>query len=184
MQIEVEQNFQPTEEQMSKLLDGAEFLGDKIINDKYFDLPDYSLHKNGVYLRNRNGDFELKIKKNIGDMKVKEEIENIDEIKKYFNTNKNLEDFTREDMVIFYEYVNNRKKYKKEDFTIDIDNLDFGYKMVEIELLVSDESKIKEATEKIRNFVSSYGISFDKVQTKREAYLKKFKPEVFGELFG
>ncbi len=136
-----------------------------------------------MYLRTRNGKFELKIKKPSGEIKIEQEVEDVEEIKKYFKTNKNLEDFTKEDMIVFYEYVNNRKKYKKEDFIIDLDNLDFGYSLVEVELLVDDESFVDEAVEKIKTLVESCGIEMKETTSKRRMYIKTVKPELYETLF-
>ena len=75
------------------MLNDAQFQSKKINHDIYYDFPDYRLYKNWVYFRNRNGKFELKI----GDDEmagVCEEIEDDEEIKKYFKTNKPLVELT------------------------------------------------------------------------------------------
>ena len=59
--IEVEKKFQPTEEELQKALEGAEFVAEKILADTFYDLPDFSYFKEAKRLRNRNGRFELKI---------------------------------------------------------------------------------------------------------------------------
>src|SRR3989338_7722720 len=79
--IEVEKKFQPTEEQLKVLLEGAEFLGEKIVHDIYYDYSDYRLLKKDVRLRNRNNFFELKVGKSSG---VSQEIEKREDIEKYF----------------------------------------------------------------------------------------------------
>jgi predicted adenylyl cyclase CyaB len=181
MQIEVEKKFQPTPEQLEKLLDGAEFLGEKKNTDVYYDYPDYSLFKKDVRFRNRNGNYELKIGQGDG---VAEEIENEEGIKKYFNTAAPLKEFIEKNLIPFMEYGAKRMKYKKGDFTIDVDEMSFGYNLTEIELLVDSEDKIAEAGEKISELVKSCGIEIKELLSKRKMYIKTVKPELYETLFG
>ncbi|MEI8270494.1 MAG: CYTH domain-containing protein, partial [bacterium] len=88
--IEVEMRFQPTEEQLDSLLKEAVFVASVEIHDVYYDYPDFRLLKEGVRLRKRDGVFELKIKK---DTSIHQEIENKQDIEKYFNVDISLEDF-------------------------------------------------------------------------------------------
>lgn len=64
--IEVEKKFKPTEEQLNAMVTGAEFLCEKVLHDVYYDYPDYRMFKKDVRLRNRNGNFELKIGQKMG----------------------------------------------------------------------------------------------------------------------
>ena len=176
--IEVERKFQPTEEQLKALLKDAEFVGDKVNHDVYYDYPDYRLIKKGIRLRNRNGLFELKIKKS---SHVHLEIENKKEIEEYFKTD-NLEEFIKQNFVVIIEYVNKRIEYKCGEFTIDVDELDFGYNMCEIELMVESDDGIKEAEDKIMNFVKKYGWEVNKILSKGLEYLRIFNNKVYKEL--
>jgi adenylate cyclase class IV len=90
--IEVEKKFKPNAEQLNAMITDAEFLGEKILHDVYYDYPDYRMFKANIRFRNRDGNFELKLGKRSG---VAEEIENIEEIKKYFNTELELVEFHR-----------------------------------------------------------------------------------------
>lgn len=179
--IEVEKKFQPTEEELLQLLEGSEFLGEKLLHDVYYDYPDYRLFKKDIRFRNRNGSYELKIGQKSG---VAEEIEYEDEIKKYFNIELSLHDFIGQCMIPFIDYSTKRKKYVKGDFSIDIDELSYGYSLVEIELLIDDESQIEEAEQKIIQFAKSFNIEPVGSLAKRNMYLKLVKPELYKELFG
>ena len=95
-----------------------------------------------------------------------------------------VHDFVGENMVEVINFKNNRKKYKKDGFTIDVDSMDFGYQLVEIELLVADESGIAGAEEKINVYVASFGIEKKKLPQKREEYFRLKKPEIYRELYG
>ncbi|KKS05006.1 MAG: hypothetical protein UU82_C0002G0014 [Candidatus Nomurabacteria bacterium GW2011_GWC2_41_8] len=180
--IEVEKKFRPTDMQLKMMLEEAEFLGEKILEDFYYDYPDYRLFKNYVYFRNRNGNFELKI----GDDEItgiSDEIENEKDIKLYFKTKKPLPDFIAENLVPTIHYKTARKKYKKMEFAIDIDELDFGYKCIEIELLVSDKSKVQDAKRKIVEFAQHYNFEIKGVPAKRREYFRLVKPEIYKELY-
>lgn len=178
--IEVEKRFQPTEEQLNAMIKDAEFLGEKTNTDIYYDYSNYSLFKQNIRFRNRNGNFELKLGKSSG---VAEEIEDESEIKKYFNTNMELDVFVLENMIPFMEYGARRMKYKKDGFVIDVDEMSYGYNMTEIEILVDDESKIQEAENKILDFAKSYNFEIKDFLPKRAMYLKMIKPDLYKELY-
>jgi len=185
--IEVERKFRPTEEQLAKLLEGAEFLGEKNLHDIYYDYPDYRLLKKHIFLRKRNDGFELKTENEQADthkeLSLYNETEDEEEIKKFFNTIGPIEVFIEKNLEKSREFKTTRRKYKKGEFNIDVDDLDFGYKCIEIELLVEDDSKIEEAKNKIINFAQNYGLSMEKVPSKRQEYLRIKKPEVYKELY-
>jgi adenylate cyclase class IV len=179
--IEVEKKFRPTEEQLRALLDDSEFVKEIELHDIYYDYLDYRLWKSEIYLRKRNDGFELKVQiKNTG---AYEEIEDEDGIKKYFKTSKSLEEFIKDNFMVAVDFTTKRQKYKKDNFTIDVDELNFGYKCVEIELLVVDESQIEDGWMKILKLAERYGFDTKKVPTKRKEYFRIMKPEIYEELY-
>jgi len=177
--IEVEKQFIPTEEQLRVLLADAEFIGEVTNYDICYDYIDFRLFKKGISLRFRNNSFELKISKS--DI-VREEIEVKKDIEKYFNTS-NIEEFIRKNLIVFSEYATKRIKYKKEDFNIDVDETSFGYKILEIELMVEREDQTKDAENKIINLAKKYNLGIKKVPSKRSEYFRRFKPEIYKELY-
>ncbi|MFZ2072477.1 MAG: CYTH domain-containing protein [Minisyncoccia bacterium] len=178
--IEVEKKFQPTKKELEKLLEKAEFLGEKINHDVYYDYPDYRLIKNRIRLRIRNNLFELKIGKDSG---ISEEIDDEEKIKDFFKTELSIKEFIKKNLILFIEYKTKRNKYKKGQFVIDIDKCDFGYEVVEIEKLIETEDKIKETEDQINMFAVENGLSFKTIDSKRNAYLKKMKPDVYLKIF-
>lgn len=173
--IEVEKKFIPTEENLKILLNEAVFLGEIVNHDICYDYPDWRMLKAGdIVLRARNGKFELKIKKSQG---ANIEIENNEEIANYFKTT-NLEGFVSKNLIIAIEYRTTRKKYKKENFNIDIDETDFGYKVGEIEVMIEKEEEIKNAEDKIQEFALKNNLELSKGLSKKNAYLKKFNIEL------
>jgi adenylate cyclase class IV len=180
--IEVEKKFQPTEEQLESMIKDSQFVSDKILKDFYYDYPDYRLFKNKTYFRNRNGNFELKI----GDDEVEgvcEEIENEEDIKKYFKTDKPLPEFIDENLFEIIKWECHRIKYKQGDFSIDIDDLNFGFKCVEIEKMVEGPEEVAKAHADIINFTKKYDFEVKDISPKRKAYFKALKPEVYKQLY-
>ncbi len=181
--IEVEKKFRPTQEQLTALLEDAEFIGEKILEDVYYDYPDYRLFKKEIRLRERNGNYELKI----GDDEVAgiaEEIEGEEDIKSYLKIAVPLKDFIKDNLIKIIEYTTKRIKYKKDKFAIDVDDLSFGFKCVEIELMVSDVADTNEAHQKIISFVQHYGFEINDVPSKREEYFRLNKPDIHRKLYG
>lgn len=172
--IEVEKKFIPTEENLKILLTDAGFLGEVTNHDIYYDYPDFRFLKGNIAFRKRNGNFELKIKQSGG---VHIELEDTKEIESYFNVT-DLEKFIEEDLKIAMNFKVYRKKYKKEDFNLDIDETDFGYQVGEIELMVEKEEDVKNAEEKIQEFASRNNLDLGKGLSKKKAYLKKFNIEL------
>lgn len=183
--IEVEKKFQPTEEQLANMLEGAEFVGEVVNHDVYYDYPDYRMYKSpeNLCLRMRNGTFELKMHTGKG---VAKEFETIEEIQEYFQID-NLENFVRQNLTPIIDFKTKRIKYTKEGFTIDVDETDFGngikYKMCELELLMDDEGQVDVALERIKIFAQKYNFEIKKIFSKHREYLRVTKPEVYKEIF-
>jgi adenylate cyclase class IV len=185
--IEVEKKFQPTEEQLAALLKDCEFVGKKDLHDVYYDYPDYRMIKKLVFLRRRNNNLELKAAdlneiNNQGTAYL--ELDKEEDIQNYFKTNNYLEDFIKENLIEIMNFKTFRKKYKKGDFNIDIDEMDFGYKCVEIELLIPDISQAKEAKAKIIKLAGDYNMEVKDLPQKRKEYFRIVKPDVYNELYG
>lgn len=179
--IEIEKRYFLTNEQEQSLLADADFIKETNVHDVYYDYPDYRLMKKDIRLRKRNDKFELKIRKSPG---VNGEIENEKEIAQYFDLTNSVAEFVERNMVSVIEYRTLRRKYKLGEFNIDIDNTDFGYKIAEIEVLTEDENLVKESTNKIIELTQKYGFDNQKTLPKRVEYLKKYKPEVYNEIYG
>jgi adenylate cyclase class IV len=189
--IEVEKKFKLSEDQSIRLLEGAEFLGEKIFTDSYYDTNEFSLTKNDIWLRDRSGDWELKIPRHqIGNNSTQQyqEIEGEEKIREVFSIvpkNDFLSDIQEFGYEIFCDCKTTRKKYKKDGFNIDIDFVDYGdfsYSLAEIELMVEGENQMNEAAEKIEKFAHKNGLQNSYVRGKVLEYLIKKKPEHFKAL--
>src|SRR3989344_2511232 len=185
--IEIEKKFQPTAGELQALLAGAEFIGEKFYTDILYDFPDRRLFKKGFRLRNRNGDFELKIVKSDSENGVasSEEIETETEIleKLGFGKDDDLQKVVKDNMDILANWETKRKKYKKGRFNIDVDETSFGYNVCEIEVMVADRRGSENAEREIIGLVDELGFSLEKLPTKMKEYLKAAKPEIYQELY-
>ena len=188
--IEVEKKFILTPEQEKSLIYGAEFLGEKKNTDIGYDDADFSLTKKDIWLRNRNGKFELKlpmnepIERRVSDQY--KEIEDEDEIKRHFsiNNNETIADFlAKKGYKPVFTINTARKKYKKDRFNIDLDVVDFGYTLTEIEYIVDDELKIKHATDAIIEFAKKHNMDTNTVvRGKAVEYIRRNNPKHFQAL--
>ena len=59
--IEVERKFTVGGDDEKRLLEGADFLLEKTLMDVYYDTPDYALSTKDMWLRTRDGRWELKV---------------------------------------------------------------------------------------------------------------------------
>lgn len=190
--FEIEKKFILTDEQEKRLIDGAEFLGEKIFTDIYYDTEQYALTKNDIWLRSREGRFELKLPagKNRGGnfMNQYSEVEGEDKIRQVFDIaecGSFLQDIRSFGYAPLFRLKTTRKKYKKGKFMIDFDQVDsegFEYSLVEIELMVADEKDIPAANGEILAFAQSMGLRIENVRGKGTEYLLRKKPEHYRAL--
>lgn len=163
--IEIEKKFILTKKQEKNLIKDADFLGEKKFTDIYYDNSNFSITTKDIWLRERDGKFELKLPINIS---IKErtsdqyrELEDECDILKYFNAdNKSVKDFLSEKGYRpFCIITTTRKKYKKNNFNIDLDIMDFGYTLAEIEYMINDNLEIEKATQSITSFAIKHNIN-------------------------
>lgn len=177
--IEIEKKFILTKKEKDNLLTGAKFLDKKIFTDVYFDTPDCRLTTRDIWLRFRDDRFELKVPLNLkGVERISDqyrELETDEEIIDFLKLN--TDDASLETCLLnsgyspFCKITTIREKYKKDKYNIDLDLMDFGYIITEIELMVSSESEIQEATNSILNFAKENGISLNNVRGKVAEFL-------------
>jgi adenylate cyclase class IV len=179
--IEVEKKFILTPEQEKSLTDSAEFLGEKKFTDVYFDDVNFSLTLKDFWLRERSGKYELKISRNEeSGNRVSTELETDQEILQYLNAdaNETISAFlARKEYRPFCSITTTRKKYSKGKFHIDLDLVDFGYPVAEIELMTDNEKNVQEATQNIIDFAKQQGIDTTAVVLGKVAkYLQMKNP--------
>lgn len=189
--IEVEKKFLLDAGLKARLIEGAEFLGKKIIIDVIYDAADYRITCADTILRSRDGHFELKIPVHEDHntstrlMDQYQELETEDEIRKYLSIKREgtlAEDLARCGYTPFVTLITVRERYKSGEFTIDIDSVDFGFNVVEIELMVEEQSKTQNALKKVLAFASSRGLSKTPHGGKVMEYIRRHRPEHYAAL--
>jgi adenylate cyclase class IV len=189
--IEVEKKFKLSEGDLDLLLSGAVFISEKEFCDVYFDDGLYSLTTNDIWLRKRGKVFELKLpvsKIRSVDTDQYEEISDESLIKKFLKLDNALSiDFSIKSRGFFpfCECRTLRRKFKKDEFVIDVDFVnffDFSYEIAEIELVVSDKTEISNASDKIHNFAKNFGLKNERVRGKVIEYLYNKKIEHYNAL--
>ncbi len=177
--IEIEKKFLLNDAERERLLSGATFMETVVNIDTYFDLEDHSLTCRDCWLRKRNSNWELKIP--LHALGEKTAVTHYRELTEHDEILAVLE-FNFAEYQPFCTIVTTRRRYKKNDFSIDLDSCDFGYDLVEIELMVSEDDDRAAATELILAFAQKYGLRTDRVRGKILEYLRRFRPDHLRQL--
>ena len=188
--IEVEKKFLLTEEEIEKLLLDAVFLEEIELEDVYYDKESLELIKADKYLRKRNGKYEFKIPVGVReefDVDRYFELEDEDSILKELNLEGGSieKEMSKVGLVPLATIRSVRRKYKHGDFGIDIDKTDFGYSIVEIEVMIPEEESTINASHRIVDFALSIGLEVapeDDVRGKLLEYLYREKRGVYDEV--
>jgi adenylate cyclase class IV len=163
-------------------LKGAKFISKKVNEDVYYDNDVYALTSNDIWLRKRNGKFELKMPVENGSRGAISRYRKITDegvIKKILklDSNKGLEVALNEaGYKPSASFKTTRRRYQKGEFTIDIDEANFGdqiYRICEIELKVKTPAEVKSAEERIVNFAYKHGLKIIPVRGKIIEYLRR-----------
>ena len=179
MKIEVEKKFLLTPKEIARLTAGAEFLGEKVFTDIYYDTLDYSLAKTDRWLRKRAGKFELKLPMDVpGEERI---LDQYTELETELEIKTALE-LPLENYLPFCTIQTTRQTFRKDVFTVDINTFDFGYKLTEIELIVDDPSEIPSARSQILKLTKSMGFTINPVRGKMMEYLSRNNPVLFQSL--
>jgi adenylate cyclase class IV len=180
--IEIEKKFLMDDKMRSGLIFNAKFIHRKKLIDVYYDNDLFFLTSRNIWLRSRNGKFELKIpaggvdKNNTNQY---EEIEDEAHIKQILELNYagSLKDILKANKYnSFCELTTVREKYKKGNFSIDMDIVsaeNFNYSLVEIELVVKSKSEVKSALNQIDRFIKINKMPKTSIRGKVIEYIRK-----------
>lgn len=187
--IEVEKKFYLHAGDEQRLLEGAEKVSVKSMTDTYFDLPDYTLTKKDWWLRCRNDRWELKValagRSAAGGTNQYDELEDEQIIREAINLGSGQElsaDLERAGYRPFATIITTRRKYRKQGFTIDLDSMDFGYEICEIEKMVDVQDEADQAVKQILTFAKEMGLEEGKTRGKVLEYLFRYAPEHYKAL--
>ena len=189
--IEIEKKVRLDFHQIQKIAQKARLVKEIQINDRYFDASDYRYTTKNMWLRQREGSFELKvgIKKHSGSIDMYEEVTDEKSILKYLGADidRNLLDtLSQKEISPFCSFTTYRKSYQLDELNIDIDEADFGdlrYRVAEIEIVVWDLKRVQDAEQKITQFIKGMDIDGSiPVPAKLTYYLYCRRPEHYQAL--
>jgi len=201
MRIEVERKFQPPDlavlgPRIESL--GGEKLGEKQFRDLYYDTPDYSLVRRDIWLRCRDGKWELKVpidgdaRRSGGERSVFEEIEGSEQVHERLGSllGDVVETTSDLDAVLFLhgatpfaDFTTTRTKWLIGDASLDADVASFGHAVMEIEVMVDDASEVEAAeTEIARVAALVQAKPLGAVGGKLETYIRRHAPAVLTAL--
>jgi adenylate cyclase class IV len=185
--IEIEKKLNPSNESIELIKNDAVFIAHKVMNDVLYDYEDLSLIKNDIWLRKRNGKFDLKVFKD-KDRKnrfldIYDEVEDEPKICEILN----IVSIRDANFIEIANLTTKREKYKLGEFNIDLDIVtsaanDFVYNLLEVELMVESESEIPKAREKMKKFMDKYGIANKSANAKIIQYFYEKKRHIFDVL--
>ena len=193
--FEVERKFHLTADEKERLLNGAQFIGEKQFVDVYYDTADYRLTTQNWWLRSRAGQWELKLSRaQHADRSVTnyQELTTESDIRSalHLSPNGTLENTIRQHgYVPFCLCTTTRRKYQKGEFGIDLDEVTyadalFTYTIAEIERVVPQQSEMEQAVQDILSFAHGHRLTMTPVRGKVLEYLKRIWPDHYQALVG
>uniref|UniRef100_A0A8C6XHB7 Thiamine-triphosphatase n=1 Tax=Naja naja TaxID=35670 RepID=A0A8C6XHB7_NAJNA len=86
---------------------------------------------------------------------------------------------------VFASFVTTRHKYRMGDLHVDLDEVDFGYTVGEVEAMVQRLEDIPETLEKIQKFCKQLGLEEKTaIPGKMSVFLHRFRPAHYKALIG
>lgn len=192
--IEIEKKFLLTSQQKESLLKGAVESGVKLVTDSYLDTDNFSLTRNDLWFRERDGAFELKMPLKSGSGVATNryhELTNETDIAQKLGlgeVNDLSEALSNAGIKKFMTCYTQRTSYEKQGFHIDVDivtyrNSSFAYAVAEIELLVETEEEADTAEARIITFAKQFDLVIDQIVLgKVAAFLKAEAPNHYNAL--
>ncbi|MCR4256106.1 MAG: CYTH domain-containing protein [Candidatus Uhrbacteria bacterium] len=185
--IEVEKKFILDDQARKRLVDDAEFVGERIFTDAYYDTKDFFLTRKDRWLRFRDGRLELKLPMHEGPERLADQYEELED-EETIRASLGLPDGDISRVLIEAGYEpfcvckTTRKKYKKGPFMIDLDEVDFqdsDYRLGEIECMVNDTSEVEDAIKRIIDFAKEKGLTIAPVRGKVIECIKRKRPDQY-----
>lgn len=193
--IEVEKKFLLSPADEARLIRGAKLVGERVIEDSYYDNETYDITLADMWLRKRGGEFELKVPLRVSDDRTVNQYRELTDRMQICQTLGLPADgsdvgsvLEKMDYKIFMSPRTIRRTYRKDGFTIDLDTVtyggsDFRYSLAEIEMMVEDEADMPAAIASIIDFAKRQGLVTDQfILGKVAAYLKSERPDHYQAL--
>lgn len=188
--IEIETAFELRPEDEPKLIAGATFVGEEHHDDEFFDTADMTLGCQDIWLRRRNGKFELKIpsgQRGSGKLVTAQYTELVtDEDIAHalgVSAQRDLEmQLTERGFERIFSLSKDRKTYRRDPFTIVVDTFDTGVMNAEVEVMVTSNDEAPAAHQKIQTFLNELQIATPPVQGRLLDYLQSSRPDLYAKL--
>jgi adenylate cyclase class IV len=182
--IEVEKKFSLRSEDIPGLIADSQFISEQTFTDSYLDTPDFLLTLQNKWLRLRDNNFQFKFPSagypgQFSDLDLDEQIKKAVGI---ISADPLYTALKKHGFQEFCRMVTRRKKYRKDSFIIDIDQMDFGYVLGEIELVVDYESLVPAALDKIKAYAQEKDLILLPVRVKIFEYLKRNNQNLYQKL--
>ncbi|GIW68385.1 MAG: hypothetical protein KatS3mg099_333 [Candidatus Parcubacteria bacterium] len=190
--IEVEVKYLLKEDDERRLLAGAVFLKEEILEDIYYDTPDFALTRSDRWLRLRNGIIELKLGSQehnrpasattYREVTDEEELRQLLALPAHEPLPRALE---QAGYAPFCFCRTLRRAYRKGNITIVIDKADFegfSYAIAEMEVEVAKYEDVERARQRLEQFAREHGLAPRAVLGKVLAYLKHARPHHYKAL--
>jgi len=189
--IEVEKKVKLETHHLTEIESKGTFIQETLFEDIYYDTEECSLTVKNIWLRERENKFELKvgIKGSNGFSDRYEEIRDEKAICRELGLT--ISDslgaaLSKARIVPFACFVTRRKRYRLEDFTVDIDVADFGdltYNVAEFELIVPNVNLMQDAEDKIKTILKNMQIDCSAtIPAKLTYYLYHRRPHHYNKL--
>lgn len=157
------------------------YVNQRQFNDKYFDSPKFALTLRDMWLRKRQGCWELKcptiktVRTNVAaelctrykeitnlseiQMRVKEVIKDCEDGERSPSLQDEESWLKKCNLLCFAEFTTTRQSFvlQEEGVHVDVDQADFGYSVGEIEVLVPEGGDVNSALEKIERTAQKLG---------------------------
>ncbi|MEK7598804.1 MAG: CYTH domain-containing protein [Patescibacteria group bacterium] len=189
--IEVEKKFKLDKTQLARIEKLAKFVSKKTFTDIYFDDEKYSLTSRDIWLRKRGKIFELKMPiiyaAARNHVNVYREIINTEKIIQALKLKKHSRNFLlnlrKNGYRQFCQIETIRRKYAYENFIIDIDEMNFGYALCEIEKMVKNKKTVAVASRQIIKFGKKLGLKIEwSLRGKVLEYLWRYDKKHYNKL--
>lgn len=189
--IEIERQFRIESGARENLLRHAEFLGERLLKDTYYDTPDFAYARQDLWLRKRNDMFGLKAPTQASHELAEQYLEITDEalILRYMHLNiqGNFADtLAMQNIMPYCMCTTQRKEYVLEGVTLDFDETTFtdgfSYALGEAELLITDKSQAERTAKTLDDFMLRHGLQDAHVEDKLVAYFRARRAKDFDML--
>ena len=199
MSIEVERKFEPPADiaELSRRVEanGGKELGSKSFRDVYYDTAACSLTRRDMWLRCREGSWELKLpveedaKRSGGERTVFREIEGDELVNRalcgLLDGGGDSLDATLRGAALapFADFTTTRSKWALGGCAIDADVASFGHAVMEIEVLVAEAGEVQAAEAEIARVAELVGAQpLGVLGGKLETYIRRHAPDVLSAL--